>query len=230
MITLNAPPKPAPAPAPISHTSQAEAVDAFHQLYYHDAGQSTWNDTYWLGHRVFKCPMDLWIYQEILFEQKPDVIIECGTLLGGSALFFATMCDILGKGRVITIDIDPSDGKPRHPRLTYFQGSSTSDDIVQRVRRRIEPHEKVLVILDSDHSKDHVLNELRIYSKIVTVGSYMIVEDGNINGHPVYPDFGPGPMEAMDEFFRENRDFVVDESREKFMLTFNPRGYLRRLR
>jgi cephalosporin hydroxylase len=230
MITLSKPPKPLTVLPDMPRASQQETVDAFHQLYYHEAGEATWRNTNWLGQRVFKCPLDLWIYQEILFEQKPDVIIECGTCLGGSALFLATMCDLLQKGRVFTIDIDPPDGKPRHPRLTYFQGSSTSEEIVRRIRNRIEPHERVLVILDSDHTKDHVLNELRIYSKMVTVGSYLIVEDGNINGHPIYPDFGPGPMEAMEEFFRENRDYVVDVEREKFLLTFNPRGYLKRIR
>jgi cephalosporin hydroxylase len=230
MITIKA-----PSPAKVTSASDPvssieKTVDAFHNLYYHDAGESTWRDTNWLGHRIFKCPLDLWIYQEILWEVKPEVIVECGTCLGGSALWLATMCDLLQKGRVITIDIDPPDGKPLHPRLTYLQGSSTSDHIVERIRRSIRPGEKVMVILDSDHSKDHVLNEMRIYSKIVSVGSYLIVEDGDINGHPVYPDFGPGPMEAIDEFFRENRDYLIDTKREKFLLTFNPHGYLKRIR
>ena len=87
-----------------------------------------------------------------------------------------------------------------------------------------------MVVLDSDHHKQHVLNELRIYSKFVTRGSYLIVEDTNINGHPVLPKFGPGPMEAVSQFLQENKDFVVDKTREKFYLTQNPNGYLIKLR
>jgi len=82
------------------------------------------------------------------------------------------------------------------------------------------------VILDSDHSRDHVLDELRLYAPLVTSGSYVIVEDTNINGHPVLPQFGPGPMEALDEFLRESDEFSIDDQREKFFLTFNPRGFL----
>jgi cephalosporin hydroxylase len=85
-----------------------------------------------------------------------------------------------------------------------------------------------MVILDSDHHKDHVLRELEIYSKFVTNGSYIIVEDTNINGHPVRPKFGPGPTEAVKEFLKGSRDFVIDKSREKFFLTFNPNGYLKK--
>jgi cephalosporin hydroxylase len=85
-----------------------------------------------------------------------------------------------------------------------------------------------MVILDSDHSRDHVLGELRIYGKMVTRGQYLIVEDTNINGHPALPEFGPGPMEALDLYLKEDDAFEIDPSREKFYMTFNPRGYLRR--
>jgi len=88
----------------------------------------------------------------------------------------------------------------------------------------------VMVILDSNHDKDHVLNELRSYNRFVTKGSYLIVEDTDFNGHPVLPDYGPGPMEAVKAFLSENKDFEVDKSREKFFLTFNPRGYLKKIR
>lgn len=172
--------------------------------------------------------MDLWIYQEIIFEVKPNIIIECGTAKGGSALFLVFVCDLVDNGRVITIDIEDRRERPRHSRIKYLLGSSVLEEIVGQVRKLISDKDKVMVILDSDHHKEHVLNELRIYSKLVTKGSYIIVEDTNINGHPVAHDFGPGPMEAVEEFLKENTNFVIDKSREKFYLTFNPRGYLKK--
>jgi len=215
---------------PPARTRDQTVVDAFHELYYTRAAENTWQNTRWLGITAFKCPLDLWIYQEIICEQSPDVIVECGTCLGGSALFLASLCDLLGRGRVLTIDLDAPEGKPQHPRITYLQGSSTAPETIARLRGLIGEHEKVLVILDSDHHRDHVLSELRLYAPLIRPGGYMIVEDTNINGHPVAPDFGPGPMEAVEAFLRENRDFAVDETREKFLMTFNPRGHLKRVR
>ena len=112
-----------------------------------------------------------------------------------------------GKGRVLTIDIDPPDGKPQHPRITYLHGSSIVPETVTRLCGLIGETDKVLVILDSDHHRDHVLNELRIYSQMIRAGGYIIVEVTNVNGHPVLPDFGPGPMEAVDIFLREESRF-----------------------
>jgi len=85
-----------------------------------------------------------------------------------------------------------------------------------------------MVILDSDHAKEHVLAEMRLFQEFIPVGGYLIVEDTNINGHPVYPDFGPGPMEAVEEFLAETDSFQLDPACERFLLTMNPRGYLRR--
>jgi cephalosporin hydroxylase len=205
----------------------AAVVDSFHRLYYES---EVFTRTSWLGVSALKCPLDLWIYQEIIYDVRPDVIVECGTASGGSALFLAAICDLVGNGRIITIDIEEAPGRPRHPRVTYLHGSSTAPDIVGQVGRAVGGEGCVLVLLDSDHSKDHVLAELRAYSGFVTPGSYVIVEDTNIGGHPVSLDWGPGPTEAVDEFLAENDAFAIDESREKFFLTFNPRGYLRRMR
>jgi cephalosporin hydroxylase len=229
MIALKSPPKKTSVPQTAAELSPQQVVDAFHKLYLLSE-DAPWKRTFWMGQHLYKCPLDVWVYQELLYEQQPDLIIECGTLEGGSALFLSNMCDLLGKGRVLTIDISPPEGKPQHPRLTYLQGSSTAPEIVARVKREIKPGEKVLVILDSDHHKEHVLNELRAYHSLVSPGCYLIVEDSNVNGHPVGLEFGPGPMEAMEEFFRENRDFEIDASREKHFLSFNPRGYLKKVR
>jgi len=102
------------------------------------------------------------------------------------------------------------------------------DSIIAGLREQITDRDRVMVILDSDHSRDHVLAELRAYSHVVTAGDYLIVEHTSVNGHPVFADFGLGPMEALDEFLAEKNDFDIDASREKLLLTFNPRGFLRR--
>ena len=164
---------------------------------------------------MLKCPLDLWSYQEILHEVRPELIIETGTYQGGSALFLASICDLLGEGEVLTIDVDRREGRPRHPRITYLTGSSTSNAILRQVRRRAKGASRVLVILDSGHAKDHVLAELDAYAPLVTPGSYLIVEDTNLNGHPVDSDHGPGPAEAVAEFLEGNDAFVRDESQRE---------------
>ena len=207
---------------------QRAIVDRFHRLYYYDPG--TWRDTHWLGVRTLKCPLDLWIYQEMLQELRPQLIIECGTAFGGSAAYLASICDLIGSGSIVTIDIESKPERPVHPRIKYVLGSSTDPQIITQVRAMIPADGHVLVILDSDHSAGHVKRELAMYAEFVTVGSYLVVEDSNINNHPVLPDFGPGPMEALEGFLRGNSEFVIDEGKQKFLLTFNPRGFLRRIR
>jgi len=208
-------------------SNRQKVVDAF-AILFHEEGDRTYNNLRWLGIPLQKNPMDLWIYQEMLFEVKPDVVVECGTFKGGTAYYLARLMDLLGKGRVITIDIEKHPGLPQHPRITYLLGSSTAPEIAAQVRNSIKPGEAVLVLLDSDHSMKHVLAELRLYTGLVTPGSYVVVEDTHFNGHPILPKFGPGPMEALDQFLKESRDFEVDPAREKLLFTFNPRGYLRR--
>jgi cephalosporin hydroxylase len=205
--------------------ADAGVTDEFHRLYYDTA---VWKDTYWLGVRTQKCPLDLWVYQELLVEQKPDLIIETGTAHGGSALYLASVCDLLGRGEIVTVDIFPIEDRPAHDRITYLTGSSTAPEVVAEVERIVAGRENVLVILDSDHARDHVLDELRIYNRFVPPGGYLIVEDTNVNAHPVFPEHGPGPMEALETFLGETDEFEVDPTREKFFLTFNPRGFLRK--
>lgn len=204
-----------------------EIVDAFHRRYY-DAAETTWKQTFWLGQTVRKCPLDLWAYQEIIFETRPELIVETGTYLGGSALYLASLCDLLGHGKIVTVDVSAPPGRPKHRRITYVVGSSVADDVLDRVRRRARRAKRTMVILDSDHSRDHVLRELELYGPLVTPGCYLVVEDTNVNGHPAWPGYGPGPMEAVTEFLSRTDAFEVDRSREKLMLTFNPSGYLRR--
>lgn len=204
-------------------------INEFHKLYYNSHLQNkTWKDSYFLGTPIQKCPLDLFIYQEIIHDVRPDLIVEAGTASGGGALYLASICDLLKHGEVVTIDIVKLPNRPKHKRLKYISGSSTDEKVVKKVRKLAKNKKKVLVILDSDHSRDHVYNELHIYKDIVTPNSYMIVEDTNVNGHPVQHKHGPGPMEALEEFLDENKEFVVDTSREKHYLTFNPKGYLKK--
>ena len=205
------------------------AVDEFHRLYYNSPDR-TWQNTFWLGVPAQKCPLDLWIYQEILWEIKPDLIVECGTAQGGSALFLASICDHLNKGKIISIDIEDRKDRPLHRRIEYWLGSSTLEEMVARATTETAGKEKVMIILDSDHHKEHVLKELRFYSPFVSRGSYLIVEDTNINGHPVLPEFGAGPMEAVAEFLEGNEEFVIDKRKEKFFMSFSPGGFLLRVR
>ena len=167
----------------------------------------------------------IFLYQEMIYELKPDLIIECGTCYGGSALYLASILDLIGKGHVLTIDIFPQPNRPSHDRITYLTASSVSVTAVQTILSMRKPDDVILVILDSDHSKEHVAKELLLYQSIVTTGSYMIVEDTSINGNPVSPDWGPGPMEAVEEFLATNNNFIIDESKHKFFISFNPKGF-----
>jgi cephalosporin hydroxylase len=204
-----------------------DVVDAFHRRYY---DSEVWkDDTAWLGVPTQKCPLDLWIYQQMLFELRPDLIIETGTYNGGSAMYLASMCDLLDNGRVMSIDIAPQQPLPSHPRVEFITSSSTAADVVARVQSEAAAVPgPVFVILDSDHSYGHVRDELAAYHSMVTPGSYLIVEDTNVNGYPVLPDFGPGPMEAVEEFLPTHPEFEIDRRCERFMMTFNPSGFLRR--
>ena len=204
-----------------------DTVDLFHSLYY-SSPERTWNNTRWMGRRTMRCPLDLWVYQEILYKIQPDIVIETGTNEGGGAHYLASIMDVIGKGRVIGVDIEELDNRADHERITYIKGSSIDNDIVAKVSKMIEPDHVVLVILDSDHNMLHVLEEMKIYSEFVTRGSYMIVEDSNVNGHPIMPNWGPGPFEAIQDFLRKSDSFEVDKDCEKFYMSFNPGGYLKK--
>ena len=126
-------------------------TNRFHKLYYYRRAQ-TWRNTHWLGTDVLKCPLDLWVYQELLYELRPEWIIETGTAFGGSASYFASLCDVLGNGRVLTIDPLEREGRPQHARIQYLRGMSTDPDVLARVARTVAGARAVLVVLDSDHS------------------------------------------------------------------------------
>lgn len=210
---------------------EAEVVRRFHELYYRRwaaEGADTINLS-WFGHQLLKCPLDLWIYQELLVRTRPDFVVETGTYQGGSALYFAMMMDHIGHGRVVTVDINRQLDWPKHSRISYLTGSSVDNAVVNQVRETVGDL-RAMVVLDSDHTAVHVYEELMAYSPLIRTGDYLIVEDTNVNGHPALPDFGPGPMEAIEKFLTENDEFEIDERCERFLMTLNPRGYLRRIK
>ncbi len=221
--------------------SPRSTTDRFHNLFYKDP--NTIERNRWMGIPAIQNPNDVWITQEILFEVKPDFVIEAGAYMGGSAAMWAMMLrEVNPSGRVITIDIQDFVGEARKlpifkERVDFLLGSSTAPEIVAEVSRRVMGH-RVVVILDSDHHKAHVLKELKAYADLVQEGGYIIVQDSNINGHPVviaptdsasmYAN-QPGPMEALTEFLASDKRFKIDLDRERLMLTMNPNGYLRRV-
>jgi cephalosporin hydroxylase len=205
------------------------AINLFHRLYYlGDELHPTWKSTTWMGVQALKCPFDLWAYQEIIHEVRPDKIIETGTYHGGTALFVASICELQNHGQVITIDTHEYRERPNHPRIQYLTGSSTDARIIHVLEGLVSSKEQTLVILDSDHHMAHVLTELNLYRHFVSPGSYLIVEDTNLGGNPVWPDFKPGPIQAVEEFLANNPDFHIDTRHEKQLLSFNPNGYLKR--
>ena len=186
----------------------------------------------WMGARAHKNPMDAWIYQEILWEVKPEVVVEIGSCYGGTTLFLAHMLDLIGQGTVVSVDIDRSKFAVSHPRIVEVTGDSGAAETVARVTA-LCAGKSTLVIHDGDHRMDPVLRDLRAYSPLVSPGSYLIVEDGVMDlfrpGDGI-GTFSPGPLPAIEAFLRERSDFAVDASRERYLMTYNPRGFLKRVR
>ncbi len=213
---------------------ERDVVDNFHKLW--QKNQNTWRENKWLGVQTLQNPMDIWITQEIIVETKPDFIVETGTFYGGSALVWATILQQVNpNGRVITVDIEDHTQEVKDlplwkEKVEFFRGSSVAPEVVEAIRKRVEG-KKVMIIFDSDHHKDHVLKELFAYSPFVQVGGYIIVQDTNLNGHPVYQVTwsGPGPMEAVEEFLALDKHFELDQGRERLLFTFCPRGFLKRV-
>jgi cephalosporin hydroxylase len=175
--------------------------------------------------------------QEILTEIQPDFLVETGTGKGGTTLFYATILEQLRGGKIITVDIDDHDPAvtefvPWRERVRFIKGSSVSSDVFDQIKDQVDGR-KVVVTLDSEHTKEHVLKELELYSTLVPVNSYLVVQDTHLNGHPVpWPRLEKtgGPMEAVQEFLKTNKNFEVDRSREKHLVTQNPSGFLKRVK
>lgn len=221
------------APPEASPPSRDEVIRQFHELSYRDL--KTWRENRWLGIHTEQNPNDVWVTQEILHEVRPDFVVETGTRFGGSAALWATLLQQINpQARVITIDIEDQVTDARRlpvvqRSVDFLVGSSTAPEIVAQVQQRVKG-KRTVVILDSDHSRDHVFKEMQLYAPIVSTGSYLIVQDTNVNGHPMLPAFGPGPWEAVEAFLPDHPEFQVDSTRERLLFTMHPRGYLKRVR
>ena len=184
----------------------------------------------WMGVKAQKMVLDCWVYQQIIHDTRPEVIIEIGNAEGGSTKFLANMLDIVGNGQVIAVDIDHSSFKGQHPRTSLVTGDSLSPETLARVGD-LTHGRKGLVIHDGDHSREHVLADLRAYSNFVAVGSYLIVEDTVHDLFRAGDGLGRvnGPLSAVEQFLKEDKRFRVDSECEFFLMTYNPCGYLKRL-
>lgn len=184
--------------------------------------------TSYFGVQTLKNPFDMWVYNEIIFEVKPDVIVEIGNKNGGSTLALAHTLDLIGKGRVIGIDLSHNtvpEIVKEHPRITLIESDGVK--AFPQVAAQMTTGETVLVIEDSSHTYHNTLAVLREYHGLVTEGSYFIIEDSIIR-HGL--DAGPtiGPYEAVFDFLEENDDFYIDRDKEKYIVTWNPSGFLRK--
>ena len=176
---------------------------------------------------VWNAPTDLFVYQEILTEVRPDWIIETGGRNGGRALFLASVCDLLDHGRVVAVGAAPGD-RPEHPRITWVEGSVVRPEVADAVRGIVGPDPRGFVILGTRGKRNRMEDEFEALAPLVAVGSYAVLEHTVLNGRPVDASFGPGPFEAMRRILLAHGEFAVDTARERQSLTLNPHGFLRR--
>ena len=185
----------------------------------------------WLGRPIWQYPLDAWVIQEMVVGLRPDLIVETGTCQGGSAFFFATICDLIGHGEVMSIDI-AARGTIPHPRIQYIEGSSVEPTIVERVAQRIKELDAkaILIMLDSDHTERHVREELEAYAPLIPQGSYIYVQDGCIDKLACFRNGRPGPMVAVRSFLEQHPEFVRDTEVEfRYVMTAHPYGWLKRI-
>lgn len=226
-----------------------EAFDLISQIWL----KVGWNEKYsytfsWMGRPIIQLPEDMVRTQEVIYRVKPDVIVETGVAHGGSLVFYASLCKIMGKGRVIGVDIEIHESNRRaieahdlSPLITLIEGDSVSQEVVSRVKSLIQPEETVLVLLDSNHTYPHVLAELEAYHGLVTPGSYIVATDGIMKDLYDVPRGNPewikdNPAYAAVEFVKTHPEFILEqptwpfnESQLDRNLTHWPGAWLRNL-
>lgn len=223
------------------NTSLREAADAFNLE--SNKAQYSYNFS-WMGRPIIQYPQDMIAMQEIIWEVKPDLIIETGIAHGGSLIYYASLLELIGKGEVAGIDIDirehnrkEIESHPMFKRIKMLQGSSIDPATVESVRSLAAGKQTILVCLDSNHTHDHVLQELKLYSPFVTTGSYLVAFDTIVEDLPnqYLPgrewSTGNNPKTAVFEFLKENDDFIIDTGIDnKLLVSVAPAGYLKRVK
>jgi cephalosporin hydroxylase len=198
----------------------------------------------WMGRPIIQYPQDMIAMQELIWEIKPDLIIETGIAHGGSIIYYASLLELIGKGEVLGIDIDIREHNKKkieehlmYKRIHMLEGSSITGEIVSRVKPFAEGKQSVMVCLDSNHTHEHVLAELNLYAPFVTPGSYMVVFDTIVEDLPErylpnrFWSVGNNPKTAVHEFLKNNTDFEIDKSIDnKLLISVNPEGYLKRIK
>jgi cephalosporin hydroxylase len=208
----------------------SDFFDRYHQWYYNS---NVWKTTTFMGIKCQKSVCDMWNYQEIIYNLQPSLIVEGGTAYGGSALYFSFILKSINpKSKIVSVDIDHSlvpESARTNGHIEFLTGKVTDENTILRIKElRTIFKGPLFIILDDDHTKNNVLTEMKAIRNILTTGDYLIVEDSNINGHPVLPSWGEGPMEAINEYFQiypndYKRDIIREE---KFGFTFAPKGFL----
>jgi cephalosporin hydroxylase len=195
----------------------------------------------WLGIPIIQTPEDIVMMQELIWKVRPDVVIECGVAHGGALVLYASILDLIGKGRVIGVDVEirkynrlALQSHPLSRRFTLLEGSSVDPATVDQLRDMIQPDEKVLVTLDSNHSAAHVAKELEMYAPMVTPDSYLVVFDGVMQVLTDAPGGSPGwdkdnPWQAVQGFLDRNDEFEVDPYYNRLKVTYCPGGFLKRV-
>ena len=198
----------------------------------------------WMGRPIIQYPQDMIAMQEIIWDVKPDLIIETGIAHGGSLIYYASLLELIGKGKVLGIDIDIREHNraeiEKHPmakRISMIQGSAIDTAIIEQVKPYAKDQEVVIVCLDSNHTHDHVLKELQLYSPFVTKASYLVAFDTIVENLPAEMNdnrpwsVGDNPKTAVQEFLKNNKDFIIDESVDnKLLVSVAPGGYLKRIK
>jgi cephalosporin hydroxylase len=198
----------------------------------------------WLGRPIIQYPQDIIAIQEIIYQVQPDLIIETGIAHGGSLILHASICELIGKGEVLGIDIDIREHNKaeivKHPmskRISMIQGSSIAPETVEQAKAIAKGKEKVLVILDSNHTHEHVFQEIMLYSPLVTIGSYLLVFDTVVEDLPndIYNDrpwgIGDNPKTAVWKFLENSDQFEIDKAMDnKLLISVAPEGYLKRIK
>ncbi|MDB6145326.1 MAG: cephalosporin hydroxylase [Pseudomonas sp.] len=230
--------------AEISAQGQDEKLQGLARDFFNESARHKYSYHFsWMGRPIIQLPQDMMAMQEIIWQVKPDLVIECGIAHGGSIIYYASLLELQGHGEVLGIDLDirphnreAIESHPMSKRIRMIEGSSIDPSIAEQVRT-IGAGKKVILVLDSNHTHAHVLEELRLYAPLVSVDSYCVVMDTVVEDMPAefFPDrpWGPGdnPKTAVWAYLEENNSFEIDyQMQNKLLVTVAPDGYLRRVR